>query len=41
MVREETYEETNNLQTTSRPDNVWPDMWKHMSGAAKKEAKQR
>ena len=28
-------------QTTSRPDNVWPDMWKHMSGAAKKKAKQR
>ena len=28
-------------QTTSRPENVWPDMWKHMSGAAKKKAKQR
>ena len=28
-------------QTTSRPDNVWPDMWKHMSDAAKKKAKQR
>ena len=28
--------------TTSRPDNVWPDMWKHMSDAAKKKkAKQR
>ena len=26
---------------TSRPDNVWPDMWKHMSDAAKKKAKQR
>ena len=25
-------------QTTSRPDNVWPDMWKHVSDAAK-EAK--
>ena len=28
-------------QTTSRPDNVWPDMWKFMSDAAKKKAKQR
>ena len=28
-------------QTASRPDNVWPDMWKHMSDAAKKKAKQR
>ena len=28
-------------QTTSRPDNVWPDMWKHMSDAAKCKAKQR
>ena len=28
-------------QTTSRPDNVWPDMWKHMSDAAKCNAKQR
>ena len=26
--------------TTSRPDNVWPDMWKHMSDAAKRKAKQ-
>ena len=28
-------------QTTSRPDNVWPDMWKHMSDASKtqREAK--
>ena len=24
-------------QTTSRPDNVWPDMWKHMSDAAKRK----
>ena len=23
-------------QTTSRPDNVWPDMWKRMTDAAKK-----
>ena len=37
MVWGETYEETNN----SRPDNVWPDMWKHMYDAAKKKAKQR
>ena len=28
-------------QTTSRPDNVWPDMWTHMSDAATKKAKQR
>ena len=28
-------------QTTSRPDDVWPDMWKFMSDAAKKKAKQR
>ena len=26
-------------QTTSRPDDVWPDMWTHMSDAAKKKAK--
>ena len=25
-------------QTTSRPDNVWPDMWKHMSDASKRKA---
>ena len=28
-------------QVTSRPDNVWPDMWKHMSDAAKMKGKQR
>ena len=28
-------------QTTSRPDEVGPGMWKHMSDAAKKKAKQR
>ena len=28
-------------QTTSRPDNKWPDMWKHMSDAAKSKAKQK
>ena len=28
-------------QTTSRPDDVWPDLWKFMSDAAKKKAKQR
>ena len=27
-------------QTTSRPDNVRPDMWKHMSDAAKRKEKQ-
>ena len=26
-------------QITSRPDDVWPDMWKHVSDAAKKKAK--
>ena len=28
-------------QTTSRPDNVWPDMWKQMSDASKRKATQR
>ena len=28
-------------QTTSRPDTLWPEIWKHMSDAAKKKAKQR
>ena len=28
-------------QKTSRPDDVWPDMWDFMSDAAKKKAKQR
>ena len=28
-------------QTTSRPDNVWPEMWKHMSDAAKRKEKQK
>ena len=28
-------------QKTSRPDDVWPDMWKYMSDAAKKKSKQR
>ena len=28
-------------QTTSRPDNVWQDMWKHMSDAPKNKVKQR
>ena len=27
--------------TTSRPDNVRPDMWKHMSDASKRKAKQK
>ena len=28
-------------QQTSRPDDLWPEMWKFMSDAAKKKAKQR
>ena len=32
---------TRKQTTTSRPDNVWPDMWKHMSDAAKSKAKQK
>ena len=28
-------------QTTPRLDNVWPDMWKHMSDAAKRKAKRK
>ena len=28
-------------QTTSRPDDVWADMWNYMSDAAKKKAKQQ
>ena len=28
-------------QTTSLPDDVWPDMWTFMSDAARKKAKQR
>ena len=28
-------------QTTSRPDNVWPEMWKHMSDASKRKEKQK
>ena len=27
-------------QTTSRPDNVWPEMWKHVSDASKRKEKQ-
>ena len=26
---------------TSRPDNVWPDMWKQMLDASKRKAKQK
>ena len=37
MVRGEIDKERNNL----RPDNVWPDMWKHVSDAARSEAKQK
>ena len=28
-------------QTTSRPGNVWPDLWEHVSDAAEKNAKQK
>ena len=28
-------------QTTSRPDTVWPEMWKHMSDASKRREKQK
>ena len=28
-------------QTTSRPDNVWPDLWKHSSDASKRKEKQK
>ena len=28
-------------QTTSRPDNTWPDMWKHVSDASKRKEKQK
>ena len=28
-------------QTTSRPDNAWPDMWKHVYDASKRKAKQK
>ena len=28
-------------QTTSRPDIVWPDMWKHVCDASKRIAKQK
>ena len=29
------------VETTSRLDNVWSDMWKHMSDASKRKAKQK
>ena len=28
-------------RTTSRPDTLWPEMWKHMSEAAKRKEKQK
>ena len=28
-------------QMTSRPDNVWPDIWKHMCDASKRKEKQK
>ena len=33
--------ETNKKQTISRPDNVWPDMWQHMSDASKRKERQK
>ena len=27
-------------QTTSRPEKLWPEMWKHMSDASEREEKQ-
>ena len=33
--------ETDEEQTTSRPDNVWPETWKHMSDASKRKATQK
>ena len=29
------------IQATSRPDNAWSDMWKHMSDASKRKEKQK
>ena len=26
---------------TPRPDNIWPDMWNHMSDASKRKVKQK
>ena len=28
-------------QTTSGPDTLWPEMWKHMSDASKRKEKQK
>ena len=28
-------------QTISRPDKLWPEMWKHMSDASKRKEKQK
>ena len=28
-------------QTTSRPDTLWPEIWKDMSGASKRKEKQK
>ena len=29
------------IQTTSRPDTLWPEMWKHMSDASKRKEKHK
>ena len=28
-------------QTTSKPDKLWPEVWKHMSDASKRKEKQK
>ena len=33
--------EEESQKTTSRPDNVWPDTWKHMCDASKRKEKQK
>ena len=29
------------IQSTSRPDRLWPEMWKHVSDASKRKEKQK
>ena len=41
MAKDNYWRRLTRKQTTSRPDNAWPDMWKHMSDAAKSKAKQK
>ena len=35
------WEKLTRKQTTSRPDKLWPEMWKHMSDASKRKEKQK